>query len=241
MAAVLLALLVWQAAAACINEEILLVSPLRVLKRLSELVTEKGFFRIVLYTLSRILGGFAAGFALGLALGIAAGRFKLLETLLWPYMITVKSVPVASFIVLAVILLSSSRLSVFISFLMVLPIVYTNVLTGIRNTDKKLLQAAKLYRIKGAKKLLYVHFPQLKPYLISACSVSIGLAWKSGVAAELIAIPDGSLGEMLYNAKVYYAMADLFAWTVVIVAVSVAFEKLFVFALKKLFGAVEKL
>lgn len=241
LAAVLLALLVWQAAAACINEEILLVSPLQVLKRLSELVTEKGFFRTVLYTLARILRGFAAGFAMGLVLGIAAGRFKLLETLLWPYMITVKSVPVASFIVIALIWLSSSKLSVFISFLMVLPIVYTNVLTGIRSTDKKLLQAAKLYSIKGAKKLVYVHLPQLKPYLISACSVSIGLAWKSGVAAELIAIPDGSLGEMLYSAKVYFATADLFAWTVVIVAVSVAFEKLFVFVLKKLFGAVEKL
>lgn len=241
LAAVLLALLAWQAAAAYVNESILLVSPLGVIKRLSSLVREAGFLQTVMYTLIRIIGGFAAGFTLGLALGVLAGRFRLVETLLWPYMITVKSVPVASFIVIALIWLSSSKLSVFISFLMVLPIVYTNTLAGIKNTDPKLLQAAKLYGITGGKRLLYVHLPQLKPYIISACTVSMGLAWKSGVAAEVIAIPDGSLGEMMYQAKVYYATADLFAWTVVIVAVSVALEKLFTAGLKSIFGAVEKL
>ncbi len=241
LAAVLLALLVWQAAAAYINEKILLVSPIQVLKRLFTLVFEDGFLQTVSFTLLRIIGGFFAGFVLGAVLGVIAGRFKLIETLLWPYMITVKSVPVASFIVIALIWLASSKLSVFISFLMVLPIVYTNILTGIKNTDKKLVQAAKLFKLSGAKKFLFIHLPQLKPYIISACNVSIGLAWKSGVAAEVIAIPDGSLGEMLYNAKVYYDTADLFAWTVVIVIVSVAFEKLFVYGIKSIFKAVEKL
>lgn len=241
LAAVLLALIVWQAAASYIDEKILLVSPIQVVVRLFSLVREDGFLQTVLYTMLRIILGFFAGFALGTMLGILAGRFKFVEVLLWPYMITVKSVPVASFIVIALIWLTSSKLSVFISFLMVLPIVYTNILTGIRSTDKKLLQTAEVFDIRGLKKLLYIHLPQLKPYIISACSVSMGLAWKSGVAAEVIAIPDGSLGEMLYNAKVYYDTADLFAWTVVIVLVSVAFEKLFVLGIKSVFRAVEKL
>lgn len=241
LAAVLLALLVWQLLAGVINEKLLMVSPFQVVVRLFSLVREEGFLQTVLYTMLRIVFGFFVGFTLGVVLGIIAGRFKLIETLLWPYMITVKSVPVASFIVIALIWLASSKLSVFISFLMVLPIVYTNILTGIRDTDKKLLQTASVFKIKGIKKFLYIHLPQLKPYVISACSVSIGLAWKSGVAAEVIAIPNGSLGEMLYNAKVYYDTADLFAWTVVIVVISVIFEKIVVFGLKSVFKAVEKL
>ncbi len=239
--AILLALVLWQALALYIDESILLVSPIQVAKRLCTLILEKDFWGTVLYTVLRIIGGFFAGFTLGTLLAVLAGRFKIIETLLWPYMITVKSVPVASFIVIALIWLSSSKLSVFISFLMVLPIVYTNILTGIKSTDLKLLQAAKLYDIKGFKKFLYIQLPQIKPYIISACSVSMGLAWKSGVAAEVIAIPGGSVGEMLYNAKVYYDTPDLFAWTVVIVLVSVGFEKLLTLGIKGCFKAVEKL
>ena len=47
------------------------------------------------------------------------------------------------------------------------------------------------------------------------------------IAAEIIGIPKGSIGENLYNAKIYLETPDLFAWTFVIIAVSVLFEKIF--------------
>lgn len=224
-----------------VNESILLVSPLQVCKRLFQLVREKDFYKTVFFSLKRIGTGFAFGFILGTVLGIVAGRHKILKTLLMPYMMTIKSVPVASFIVIALIWITSSRLPSFISLLIVLPIVYSNVLTGIQDVDEKLLQVSRLYNFSLKKRLIYIHLPQLKPYILSACSVSIGLAWKSGVAAEVIAIADGSIGEMLYNAKVYFDTADLFAWTVVIVLLSVAFEKLITLCLKSLYKAVERL
>lgn len=241
IAAILLALCVWQVAAMLVDEKILLVSPLQVYKRLLRLLQEKDFYKTVLFSLNRIGTGFAFGFILGTALGIVAGRHKILKTLLMPYMMTIKSVPVASFIVIALIWITSSKLPSFISFLIVLPIVYSNVLTGIQDVDEKLLQVSRLYNFSLKKRLIYIHLPQLKPYILSACSVSIGLAWKSGVAAEVIAISDGSIGEMLYNAKVYFDTADLFAWTVVIVLLSVAFEKLITLCLKSLYKAVERL
>lgn len=241
IAAILLALCVWQVAAMLVDEKILLVSPLQVCKRLFRLLQEKDFYKTVLFSLNRIGTGFAFGFILGTVLGIVAGRHKIIKTLLMPYMTTIKSVPVASFIVIALIWIASSKLPSFISFLIVLPIVYSNVLTGIQDVDEKLLQVSRLYNFSLKKRLIYIHLPQLKPYILSACSVSIGLALKSGVAAEVIAISDGSIGEMLYNAKVYFDTADLFAWTVVIVVLSVAFEKLITLCLKSLYKAVERL
>ena len=124
---------------------------------------------------------------------------------------------------------------------MVLPIVYANMLEGIRQTDQKLLEMAKLFRVGAGRRLLYIYLPQLRPYLITACSVALGLSWKAGIAAEVIGIPDGSIGERLYEAKVYLNSADLFAWTVVIIAVSIAFEKLFLWLLRAGYRRLEQM
>lgn len=100
---------------------------------------------------------------------------------------------------------------------------------------------AKLFRVGAGRRLLYIYLPQLRPYLITACSVALGLSWKAGIAAEVIGIPDGSIGERLYEAKVYLNSADLFAWTVVIIAVSIAFEKLFLWLLRAGYRRLEQM
>ena len=141
-------------------------------------------------------------------------------------MLAVKAIPVASFIILALILFSSKNLAVFIAFLMVLPVVYANILEGIRSADRELLEMAKVFRIPLGRKLRYIYIPQVFPYFRSACAAAVGMSWKSGVAAEVIGIPARSIGENLYNAKVYFDTPDLLAWTLVIVAASLAFEKL---------------
>lgn len=235
-AAVLLTLVLWQAAAAALDQKLLLASPLEVLARLASIWREPEFFSSVRFSFIRIVSGFGLGLTLGVLLAVLAGKFPVLETLFWPFFTAVKSVPVASFIIISLIWLSSSELSVFISFLMVLPIVYTNVLEGIRSTDRKMTEMADLFRIPWRRRLVYIWLPQIRPYLISACSMSLGLSWKAGIAAEIIGIPDGSIGEMLYNAKAYLNTVDLFAWTVIIVAVSIAFEKLFLALLRYCFG-----
>lgn len=237
----LLALLVWQLAAASLSSSLLLVSPLRVLERLCGLVREPQFYAAVGFSFVRIVAGFLLGLGCGTLLAVAASRWHLAEVLLWPYVTVIKTTPVASFIILCLIWLDSSSLPVFISFLMVLPIVYANMLEGIRQTDQKLLEMAKLFRVGAGRRLLYIYLPQLRPYLITACSVALGLSWKAGIAAEVIGIPDGSIGEQLYEAKVYLSSADLFAWTVVIIAVSIAFEKLFLWLLRAGYRRLEQM
>ena len=166
-----------------------------------------------------------------MVLAALSARFTVVRELLAPAMLAIKSVPVASFIILALILFSSKNLAALISFLMVLPVLYTNVLTGIQSADPQLMEMAQVFRLSPARRVRYLYLPQVMPYFRSGCTVALGLCWKAGIAAEVIGIPKGSIGEHLQQAKVYLDIPDLFAWTLVIVLASLAFEKLVLAAL----------
>ena len=239
--AVLFALTVWQIAAMIVNEDFLFPTPIGVVLRLLTIWQEDGFFYIIANSFLKIVIGFLSGLVLGLALAILAAKLPIIEDLLWPFMITAKSVPVASFIVLALMWLTSKELSVFISFLMVLPIIYTNILEGIKNSNRDIDKMAEVFKMSFGRKIIYVWLPRIKPFLLSASSIAIGLSWKAGIASELIGIPSSSLGEMLYYSKIYFNTLDLFAWTLIIVALSISFEKIFVALLKYVFRRIEKI
>lgn len=225
--AALLALSVWQLASIWMNNQLLLVGPLEVAARLWTLIRTGDFWNVIWFTFTRITAGFFLAFGLALALAALSYRFPLMETLVKPYMTAVQTVPVASFIVIALLWLSGKKLSVFISFLMVLPVLFANLLQGLKSADTQLLEMAQVFQMPFLRRIQCIYIPALRPYLLSACHVALGLCWKAGVAAEVIGVCTGSVGGMLYEAKVYLEIRDLFAWTVVLVAVSVGFEKLF--------------
>ena len=145
----------------------------------------------------------------------------------------------ASFIVIALLWLSGEKLGTFISFLMVLPVLYANALQGLKNADPQLLEMARVFRVPLYRRIPGIYLPALAPSLLSGSRVALGMCWKSGVAAEVIAATSHSIGGMLYDAKVYLEIGDLFAWTVIIVAISACFEKLFLFLLDRVFRALE--
>lgn len=219
-------LLVWQLAATAIGRDILLVSPLRVLTRLGELVLLPDFWLSILHSLVRIGGGFLLGVAAAVALALLSARFKRMGEMIAPLMLAVKSVPVASFIILALVWVSSKHLAVLIVFLMVLPVIYANVLDGIHRLDAKLTEMARVFRVPPLRRALKVYLPQVLPGFLTGCRLALGLCWKAGVAAEVIGMPRGSIGERLQQAKVYLDTPDLFAWTVVILVLSRVFEAL---------------
>ncbi len=226
-------LIVWQLVSMWLDSDILLVSPVRVVCRLGILAVTAAFWRSVIFTLTRIALGFFLAALAGSVLAGLSSRFRRVYELLSPVMLAVKSIPVASFIILALIWFSSRNLSILISFLMVLPVIYTSVLGGIRSVDRQLLEMAQVFRISGLRVARYIYLPQVMPFFYSACSVSLGLSWKAGAAAEVIGIPRGSIGEQLQQAKVYLDTPDLFAWTIVIVALSLCFEKLVLTLVRK--------
>ena len=217
--AVLFWIAIWQFASMYLKQEILLASPVSVVQKLFELIFSRNFVRIVT--------GFLLAVFLGIFLAILAYWSKTVEILIAPVIAVVKSTPVASFIILCLIWIPSRNLSVFISFLMVLPVIYTNILEGIRQTDRKILEMAKVFRVNLRRQIRYIYVSQVLPYFLSACRLSLGMCWKAGVAAEVIGVPSGSIGEKLYNAKIYLNTPDLFAWTIVIIVISFVFEKCF--------------
>ena len=236
----LTALCLWQGAAMLLNRRLLLCAPTDVLGRLPSLITAADFLPTLWFSFSRIAFGFLLAFFTGLLLGLLAGRFRTAEIFLWPYMLTIRTVPVASFIILCLVFLSGEQLSIFISFLMVLPVIYANVLGGVRATDKQLLEMAELFHVSFFRRLFYVVLPSVKPYLLSGVRSALGLCWKAGIAAEVIAVARGSIGEKLYDAKVYFSTEDLLAWTLLLVLVSLAFEKLVLLLLQRIFILWEK-
>ena len=239
--AVVFWLAVWQIASMVIHQDLFLVSPVRVVVRLGQLVTEGFFWSSIANSLLRIGGGFLLAVVSGVVLGALAARFRRVQELLAPLMLAVKSIPVASFIILALMLFSSRHLAVLISFLIVLPVIYTNVLAGIRSADRQLLEMARVFRIPAARRIRYIYLPQVLPYFLSACTVALGLSWKAGVAAEVIGMPEGSIGEQLQQAKIYLNTPDLMAWTVVIVLVSLGFEKLFLALIRRAAKRLERM
>lgn len=219
-------LLVWEIVSLQDTHEIFIASPKSVFITLFQLIITGEFWMTIARSSIRIIIGFVLALIAGILIAIAAYNSRIIREFISPVMKIMKAVPVASFIILALLWIhNKTNLSILISFMMVLPMIYTNVLQGLREADVKLLQMAKVFHISRRKKIEAIYVPAVLPYFISAVSVGMGFSWKAGIAAEVIGIPSGSIGERLYEAKLYIMTKELFAWTIVIIIISVLFEK----------------
>jgi NitT/TauT family transport system permease protein len=218
-------LLLWEIVSRIIGHEILLASPIAVLGALFELVTTMDFWLAIYFSSIRIIAGFVLALFFGALLASCAYKLSLVKEFITPIIKIIQAMPVASFIILALIWIKAKNLSVLVSFLMVMPLIYTNILKGLETADEKLLQLAKVFRLGKLKRMRAIYLPAVKPHFIAAVSVGMGLCWKAGIAAEVIAIPVGSIGSQLYEAKLYLMTKELFAWTIVIIMISILFEK----------------
>ena len=232
--AVLFWLFVWEIVSLLLHSQILLVSPVQVLICLAQLLVTPRFWASVAFSFTCIAGGFLLATVTGVLLAALSARFKRMEELLIPAMLAIKSIPVASFIILALIWFSSRNLSILISFLMVLPVIYTNVLDGIRAASPSLLETAQVFRLPTSRRIRYIYVPEVMPFFRAGCRIALGLCWKAGIAAEVIGMPQGSIGERLQQAKIYLDTPDLFAWTLVIICISLCFERCFLWLLQML-------
>lgn len=229
--AILFFLAVWQFAYWKVENEILLASPLQVLETLWENIRQDSFWQIVFQTFRRIAMGFLLAFFTGCFLGGISFRLETVRIALEPFLHVLKSIPVASFVVLILIWSGSESLGVWISFLVVLPGIYESTLAGLKAADLKLIEAANVYRVSAYHQWFYIYRLSLLPYLKNASGVTIGMAWKSGVAAELIGTPLGSVGEQLYLSKITLDTASVLAWTLVIICLSNLFETIWILLL----------
>jgi len=231
---ILILLVIWEILAMAIGQDIIMVSPIKVVQTLIGLVPQPSFWTTIAYSLLRIVAGFAMAFLLGLLTAWLASANRWVEAFAGTVMRLIRSIPVVSFIILLLIWADSAYIGLWVSFLMVAPVIYSNAESGFADRDLKLTQMAQVFGFSPLRRWWAITLPGLMPYIVSACRVGFGLAWKAGVSAEVIGMPSGSIGERLYQAKIYLSTGDLFAWTAVIVALSYLCEKLVLWGLGRL-------
>ena len=206
---VLFWLVAWEIADRVINNRIILSGPIHIVQALIAQMGQADFWIICGASFLRIAVGFILSFAAGFLLALVCHRFQIIRDFLEP----------------------NQALTIYLSFLIVLPIIYTNTLQGLETVSPEMLEMAKIFHLAPWKKFLYVYRPAFMPFVRSGCKLALGMSWKSGIMAEVIGTPKPSIGREMYAAKSYLQTADLFAWTVVVVILSVVFEKVFMLLL----------
>ncbi len=227
-------LCLWQITAFFVNNPIYFASPLQVLRELAVKAGDVVFWQSVGGSLIRILAGFFAAFLLAFITAFATLKSGLLESFLAPLVTFLKSVPIAAVVVILLIWWGPRYLVLCISLMVVFPNVYLNMQTGLKNADTGLLEMADVFELSAWERFLWIYRPAYQPHLHSAVSVAIGMCFKSGIAAEIIGLPQFSAGEQLYRDKIYLNTAGVFAWVVVILILSSLTERLFILGLKLL-------
>ncbi len=226
----------WAFAAHQVGKPLLFPPPAAVAVRLWELLQSADFYRITARSLWNVLAGILIATVGGSMLAILTSLVSFLRDLVLPIMTVIKTTPVASFIILALIWIGSARVPTFITILIVLPIIWTNLDVGFSKIDPQLVELTRVYHFSFFRRLETLTIPSLMPYFISACRTSVGLAWKAGIAAEIIAMPFGTVGMMIGEAKLYLMTTDMYAWTLTVILLSLFIE----FVISALLGMVAK-
>jgi NitT/TauT family transport system permease protein len=219
-------ILIWQLVAIIIHNTIILAGPIETLSALAGLVKTDSFWASVWQTTGRILLGFVIGSLLGIVLAYLAHAKSFVADFLKPLVSALKSVPVASFVILLLIWFGSRNISVIIVAMVVFPILYLGTFEGLAATDNKMLEMAHVFRMPLSRQIRYIYVPHLRPFWKSAFKLAIGMSFKSGIAAEVIGQPLNTIGNGLYLSKVYLETGELFAWTIVVVLIAFICEKI---------------
>ncbi|MBQ7226514.1 MAG: ABC transporter permease subunit [Clostridia bacterium] len=215
---------IWWILSLIIDNVLLFPDPLTVLARLGQMTITADFWISLLTSILRVMLGIILAIVLGTLIAFLCAKVKIVYDILYPFMTVIKATPVASFIILIVLFIGKDTVPSIISLLMVMPVVWANVYEGIKNIDISLKEVCTVYKLSPIKKLKVLYLPSVMPYFLSAVLSSIGLGWKAGIAAEILYPPLKSIGKAMMDAKSLFITEDLFAWTFVVVALSLLFE-----------------
>lgn len=225
---------IWWVTSLLVGKEVLLPSPFATAEKLLSLIRDSAFWAQCGWSLLRILNGLFIGAVFGVFLAVLTGVLPALRIFVAPLLTVIRSTPVASFIVLALVWIGRGQVPSFAAALMVLPVIWNSVNTAIENADKTLLEMMQVFSFSPMKRLRAFYLPTVLPSFASGFQTSLGLAWKAGVAAEVLCTPRTAIGTSLYESKVYLETAELFAWTITVILLSLFLENIFAFFCNKL-------
>ena len=218
-------LCVWHLASLIIDKEFLLPGIKVTFLTLFNMMCDISFYKAIGLSTLRVIIGLILGVVFGIVLGIACKKISIINDIVSPVITVIRSTPVASFIVVLWVLMSGDLLSIFIGFLMVMPILWQSTCDGLNAVDPALDEVAKIFEFSRKKRFKLLVFPTLKRYLAPGIITASGLAWKAEIAAEFIAYTKHSIGQGINDAKYNLDTPTVFAWTVVIIVLSIVLEK----------------
>lgn len=226
----------WEILSLIVGKAVILPSPVSVAIRLGELLITGDFYITCLNSIARIFAGLLSGILLGVLLAVVSKMSTIVDAIVSPAVSVIKSTPVASIIILLLFIFAKGIIPVLASILIVVPIIYENIRNGFDNIPQNLSETAKIYNFNTKKKITMLWIPSIMPYFVAGSKSALGIAWKAGVAAEVICVPAISIGTMLYDAKIYLESTDLFAWTIVVILLSFVIEKLLISLISRIGG-----
>ncbi len=217
---------VWQVAAMLVNNSYFFPTVFATCSELFEILTSLATYKIVALTLLRVILGLILGIVFGCLLAVISNRFSVVRITVSPLISIIKSTPVATFIIILYVIMRGDVLPVFIAFLMVLPLIWQNLIDGYDSIDKNLSEVCDAYGFTYYKRFKILVLPALLKYLIPAVVTASGLAWKAEISAEIIVNTVNSIGKMIYDAQYAFNTSRAFAWTLIIIFMSIILEVL---------------
>ena len=214
----------WYLIAIKINSEIVFPNITDILKKFIEIISEKSFYKDLLSSLLRVFITFILSFLLAFILGILSGISMPIRYILIPIINFIRTIPTIPLILVAIIWFNNNTVPIFVSMLVIFPIMYDSITNGIINVDKKLIEMSLSYNVSFKTQILNLYIPYIKPYILTAASQSMGITWKSILAAEILALPALGIGTKLYESHLYLDSVGLFAYCLIAIIFNGIFE-----------------
>ena len=226
-------ILIWQLLSMLVGSRLLLLpSPLDTLRSMGEIVSSKSGWQSIGMTVVRILAGFLLGCAVGIGFAVLTSHSRVFDWLLRPLRSLIKTTPITSFALILLVSVISGAVPVIVAMIVVIPMIWQTTEEAIKNRDVHLSEMAKIY-LSPWKKLRYVTLPQVLPQFFASASTALGFAWKAVITAEILALPKLGIGSQMQFHKIHVEIPELFAWTLLVILLSVILENALKFALRK--------
>jgi NitT/TauT family transport system permease protein len=177
-------------------------------------------------SLYRIVIGFGAAVGAAILLGLAAFLWRSARDVVHDFLAVLNATSVFVWIVISIIWFGlSSWAPIFTTFMITLPVVASNIVEGVENVDRRLLEMGDVYRLSGGEKFRAIVVPSTLPYLVAGMKVGFGLALKVSVVAEIFGVTSG-IGYIMNYSREILATQMVFAWALVMILVMMATDKL---------------
>lgn len=206
------------------NHDVIVPSIQNTINELGKIIINDGFLETMFATIYRTIIGFMLSLVLGFIFGFLSGLNNSFEYFMKPYILILRSTPIVAIMLIALIWINSYNVPILVNILLCFPLIYQEVLTGVKNADKSMLEFAKVHRLSKLTILLDIYLPSVLSHVISGIFVTLSLSFKTTISSEILSLPKYGIGSSIYNAKIYLNTSEVFAWLIIIICLSFIFD-----------------